>query len=102
MVVANGDSSSIFGEDDNRGSGARGVFQIKNLWVHDNTISVDTGYTGLWDNKGSGAVWSNNNRFDSNTYTATGTTKPFLWTGNKFYTWEQWQAIGQDVNGTIK
>jgi parallel beta-helix repeat protein len=99
VVVAKGDSSGIYGADSPRGSGSHGVFEIKNLWVHHNTIVIDTGFTGLRDNKGTGAVWSNNNRFDYNTYT-TNTAEPFFWM-NSDRTPGEWIGYGQDVSGTI-
>ena len=99
VVVATGGSSGIYGADSSRGSGSRGVFKIENLWVHNNTIVMDSGFTGLRDNKGSGAVWSNNNRFDRNTYT-TNAAKPFFWM-NKSRTPQEWTSYGQDTNSTI-
>lgn len=99
VVVAGGGSSGIYGADSDRGSGARGTFEIRNLWVHHNKITTNSGYTGLRDNKGTGAVWNNNNRFDHNTYTAN-TSQPFFWQNDE-RTAAEWQGYGNDTNGTI-
>jgi parallel beta-helix repeat protein len=73
---------------------------LKNLWVHDNVIAMNTGQTGVVTNAGN-VVFSPewNNRFDYNTYT--------LGSGSAYYRWadgeitvEQWKATGQDAHST--
>ena len=99
-IVAAAGTSGIFASDSERGSGNQGVFEIRNLWVHDNTITMDTGVTGLRDNKGTGKVWNNNNRFDRNTYIVN-SPDPFFWEGNDRYTFPEFQTFGQELNGSI-
>jgi parallel beta-helix repeat protein len=74
---------------------------LKNFWVHDNTIEMKVGHTGVVWNVDQDLVkgpW--NNRFDRNTY--------ILGSGDKYYRWgpgittAQWKAAGQDPNSTWK
>ena len=99
-VTAPGAESAIWGSDTDRGSGRLGAFQVRNLWVHDNTFIQDTGKSGLRDNIGAGKVWNNNNRFDRNTWIVN-SSNPFFWEGNNRKTWSQWQGYGHDLNGSI-
>ena len=83
-----------------RGSGSQGVYEVRNLWVHDNTIRSLRGFTGVVQNVGSTAVFSSlNNRFDRNKYTLAAGTY-FEWM-NGGRTWGAWRGYGQDVNGTL-
>ena len=77
-----------------------GSWVLKNLWVHDNLIEMHQGDSGIAC-KTQDPVWSTewNNRFDYNTYT--------LGPGTNYYRWNRglgtvadWQAHGQDLNGT--
>jgi parallel beta-helix repeat protein len=78
---------------------AYGPWELRNLWVHDNTIVMNVGQTGIVRNT-TDPVFSSewNNRFDYNTYT--------IGTGAEYYAWDpwymttaQWKAFGQDPNG---
>lgn len=96
-----GNDEGITGLDDNRGSGAHGEFRVKNLWVHDNDVTMNRGGSGLNSWAGDSAVYggSANNRFDRNTYRITGNPDPFWYQGEKNET--SWQNTGQDPNGTF-
>jgi parallel beta-helix repeat protein len=77
-----------------------GPWELKNLWVHDNTIVMNVGQTGVVRQGGCvDAVWSPawNNRFDYNTYT--------LGSGDEYYAWDpwytttaRWRSFSQDPN----
>jgi parallel beta-helix repeat protein len=90
--------SGIYGIDDTRGSGPLGPWALKNLWVHDNTITLPSGVNGMWGQNDS-TYTSKNNRFDHNTYNAH-PDKPFWWKGRNV-SWDEWQADGQDPNGSF-
>ena len=81
-------------------NGPYGANNVVNLNVHDNTISMTTGRTGIVQNVGSSAVFTSwNNRFTNNHYTLS-PAAPFAWAdGNR--TEAQWKGYGQDVNGTF-
>jgi len=80
--------------------GPDGQHQLANLWVHDNTIVMPTGQTGIAANTSADLVFGSwNNRFDRNTYTIGNTTKPFKWEGDRTIT--QWQNYGQDTHSTF-
>ena len=81
--------------------GPNGQHQLKNLWVHDNTITMPTGQTGVVTNTAADKVFGSwNNRFDRNTYVIGNTAKPFEWKGDK--TINDWKNSGQDPNSTWK
>jgi parallel beta-helix repeat protein len=88
---------------DERGSGPYGLHEVNNLFVHDNTIVMQSGYTGLGLGRGlSGNTYytSKNNRFVRNNYTLGTRTKYFYWQDAE-RTPAQWQAYGQDQGGTF-
>jgi parallel beta-helix repeat protein len=79
--------------------GPDGQHQLKNLWVHDNTITMTTGQTGVIASAAADKVFGEwNNRFDRNTYTIGGTAKPFEWRGDRTTT--EWKNYGHDPNST--
>ena len=88
----------IGGRDTRNGaSGTHGPWVVRNLWVHDNTVDGVVG-AGL---VGSDSIFSpqSNNRFDRNHYHLS-SQQPFQWRG-ALVTNQQWQAAGQDVNGSF-
>jgi hypothetical protein len=87
--------------DDNRGSGAYGPFEVTDLWVHDNDVTMQRGATGLGDWTDSGNIFKStaNNRFDRNTYRIAGNSNPF-WHGSRV-TESTWKGAGQDPNGVF-
>ena len=94
--------NGIGGQNANRGSNSAGVpFLIKNLYVHDNTITQSSGAAGgivkdgIFDNS---IFTSWNNRWVHNTYKLGTQSAPFSWM-NTSMSVSQWQAAGNDING---
>jgi parallel beta-helix repeat protein len=95
-------NDGIGGIQSAQGSGNYGAYQLRNLWVHGNTIVMSVGLTGIVRQGGlTDPVFSSgwNNRFDYNTYT--------LGSANQYYAWDpwymttaQWRAAGQDAHST--
>jgi parallel beta-helix repeat protein len=84
----------------NRGAGAYGVYEIRNLFVHDNVVSFTEGWSGFQVNEGSDAFYTSmNNQFDGNDYSVGGLTTPFMW--GVQVSWGQWNGFGHDLNGTV-
>jgi parallel beta-helix repeat protein len=96
--VISDNRDGILGLDANRGTGKYGVYTLTNLWAHDNTINLPQGLNGVWGETNS-TFTSKNNRFDRNTYNAH-TNNPFWWNA-RHISWAEWQANGQDPNGTF-
>jgi parallel beta-helix repeat protein len=86
--------------DIDRGSTARGLLEIRNVYVHDNTIRVPAGGSNGLVGDRSTAYTSANNRFANNTYFVTSLTGGH-WQWNGTRTWTQWQALGKDVTGIL-
>jgi parallel beta-helix repeat protein len=86
-----------------RGSGPNCQWVLKNISIHDNSITMTTGYTGL-ERYGSGtsdAVFSDGTvRFANNTYTLAPGGKYFHWMNN-LRTVQEWKGYGQDTGGTF-
>jgi parallel beta-helix repeat protein len=84
-----------------RGSGKYGPYQVSNLWVHDNTIDMTVGFTGLVQDIGDRSYFtSRNNRFERNRYR--------LGSGKAYFVWldeerpeSEWKSYAQDVQGTF-
>jgi hypothetical protein len=92
----------ISGLDEDRGSGAHGLYTLSNFHVHDNTIRSRTplgngsGRTGI---AGTPATFSSkNNRFINNTYALGPYATYFFWLGSE-HTDASWRGLGQDING---
>ncbi|MFL5496392.1 MAG: right-handed parallel beta-helix repeat-containing protein [Gemmatimonadales bacterium] len=88
-------------------AGAYGPYGVVNLYVHDNTVTMPKGLSGLTVGDGDPAFFtSKNNRFVHNTYNLGTQTRPFWWwnaatSRQDSLTIAQWQAAGQDVTGTF-
>jgi parallel beta-helix repeat protein len=83
-----------------RGAGAYGVYEIRNLFVHDNVVSFTEGWSGFKVNEGSDAFYTSmNNRFDGNDYVVGGMAEPFMW--GETVSWGQWNAFGHDLTGNV-
>jgi parallel beta-helix repeat protein len=97
VVSGNADGIAAIQQDRSQDSG--GPYFLSNLWVHHNTVTMDTGQTGLVEDVDDRSVFTDrNNRFEDNTYLkASG--RAFAW-DKKSLTWSQWVAAGQDENGT--
>ncbi len=95
-----GNNGGVVGIYDDRGMGTHGPYQLRNLWVHDNVISYETGVTGIIRNAGSRDVFRSwDNRFDQNTYQIPHRGRPYHWGGGT-RTRDRWVDYGQDVNST--
>jgi hypothetical protein len=88
-------------------SGAHGPYGVVNLYVHDNTVTMPHGATGLTVGNGDPSFFtSKNNRFEGNTYNLGAQSRPFWWLNaatsqQDSLTVAQWQAAGQDLTGTF-
>jgi len=89
--------------ESDRGSGSQGVYDVVNLYVHDNTVIQPSGRAaGAVQNVGSNAVYtSRNNRFAANTYDLGSSARQFRWMNND-RTRVEWRGYGMDVNGTFQ
>jgi hypothetical protein len=87
--------------------GRYGPYGVVNLYVHDNTVTMRTGLSGLTVGDGNSAFFtSKNNRFVHNTYNLGTQTRPLWWWNasaarQDSLTVAQWQAAGQDLTGTF-
>jgi len=52
----------------NRGSGRYGDHLAKNIFIHDNNVTMSAGVTGATKGQGSPSVFTQNNRFENNHY----------------------------------
>ena len=93
--TCDGDKDGITGVQDARGSGPRGVYELTNLYVHDNTLTNITAYAaGIVQTVNDLTYYtSRNNRWVNNTYNG-GTATPFYWQ-NAARTPAQWAGYGQ-------
>ena len=84
-----------------------GGWALRNLYVHDNTITTTLslrggGRSGVAETSGQTAFSeSANNRFDFNTYYLGAAQRYFFWLGADRNETE-WRSYGQDVNGTFQ
>lgn len=80
----------------NRGSGSLGRHEVRNLYVHDNVVTMQNGLTGLGQDIGDDAYFTRkNNRFERNTYNLGSNTHHFTWMNEKL-TKPEWHAYGHD------
>jgi hypothetical protein len=100
-VSGNGDG--IVGIQQNRGSGTFGAHEIENLWVHDNIVTMDQGWSGLLHSEGGDVTYydgTRNNAFDNNTYDLTGDDH-FAWNDLGDLPFATWQGTySQDTGGS--
>ena len=82
--------------------GSHGTLEVRNFYVHDNTVDMSAGETGLLQNVGNNGYYtSKQNRFVHNTYILHGRSTPFYWqNANRSKT--QWTGYGQDKTGISK
>jgi hypothetical protein len=77
---------------------------LKNLYVHDNTVTIttDVGRSGIASGTGDVGVWtSRNNHFQHNTYyLGSASAKPFIWKDGPASV-PAWKGYAQDTNGTF-
>jgi parallel beta-helix repeat protein len=81
--------------------GPAGTKLVQNLYVHDNTVTMQSGRTGLVQNMGDNTFFtSKNNRFAHNTYNLGPNAAYFAWM-NQNLNETQWKSYGQDTTGTF-
>jgi hypothetical protein len=99
--IVNDNANGIYGVQQDRGSGTYGPYEIVNLSVHNNIITMLTGDTGIVQDVGDLSYFaSRNNSFENNTYFLGNATKYFNWM-NGLRTEQEWVAYGNDDTGTI-
>jgi parallel beta-helix repeat protein len=99
-----GNHAGITINQDDRGAGAYGRYEVRNLNIHDNTVTQkDAGRAaglGGSDPNFDQFAPAANNRFDHNTYLL-GPDARFQW-GSTGMTWTQWHTVGQDLTGSAQ
>lgn len=89
--------------DDDRGSGDLGKFEIKNVYVHDNTIEMDgAGMSGLAGNRSLDVYAGLGIRFENNSYYVKSSAGSYWYWGvgpTAPQTWGAWQTAGRDDAG---
>jgi parallel beta-helix repeat protein len=89
--------------DDERGSGEFGKWEIRDVYVHDNTIWMDdAGVTGLAGNRSLTEYASRGIVFEDNTYYVPSLVDEFWFWGvglNAPLPWGAWQIMGHDETG---
>ena len=99
----NGKGVSVWHQD--RGSGTNCPWTLSNVRIHDNTIRMSRGYTGLqaYNVSDGDSIFDPSDgrvKFYSNTYYLSGGENHFHWAGN-LRSISEWKGYGQDVNGTF-
>lgn len=95
-----GNADGIGAVQQRRGSGPYGPHEVSNLWVHDNSVMMAQGHSGLVQDIGDGSYFSSrNNRFDRNRYRLSGASV-FAWMNTEM-TSEQWKSSGQEQTGSF-
>jgi hypothetical protein len=105
VVTNNADGIGITQWD--RGSDPTyGPHQVHDISVHDNTITMRRGFTGLLQGVGDESYYSSrNNRFEHNTYRLGCQTRYFVWRGDNpaagygSMTAAEWRSSGLDTDG---
>jgi len=114
IVVSNGNTVEVYGNTvtgndngigavmQNRGSGSRGTWVLTNVYVHDNTVQMSRGITGIQQSVGDPSYFtSKGNHYANNHYTLDTLTSPhFAWDNNNGGV-QYWQTNRQDTTGTF-
>jgi hypothetical protein len=99
--LVEGNADGIGGMQQDRGSGAYGPHELNNLWVHDNVIINNSGWTGVAQDINDQSYFiSRNNRFTNNTYDLGSTQYPFQWMDGE-RTLAEWLNYGHDSTSTF-
>lgn len=99
--VVEGNADGIGGVQQARGAGRQGGYNLSNLWVHDNAVTVTGGWTGVVQDVGDQSVFaSRNNRFERNQYQLPAGSLSFAWMDGE-HTDAGWRRFGQDVDGVF-
>lgn len=98
-VYDNADGIAAIQQDRQRSDDGQ-VWLLRDLWVHNNTIVMPDGQTGVVQDVDDPTVFSDRNlRFEANTYVGP-QDESFAW-NNDDISWREWQAAGQDVSGQL-
>jgi parallel beta-helix repeat protein len=83
-------------------SGPQGPLSVSNDYVHDNQISMASGYSGLVQVAGDDSYYTTRNiRFQNNAYKLADLNGPdFFWMDDR-RTRDQWVGYGQDSGGSF-
>lgn len=82
-----------------RGEGAHGPWEPRNVTVRENLVRMDRGFTGAVQDVGDDTLFSERGiRFTGNRYDLEGDEPPFAWE-NRRMTLDEWQAHGNDRAG---
>lgn len=82
-----------------RGTGPHGAYELEDLLVENNLITMTVGFTGLREEVGDPSYFTDrNNRFRANTYELGSNSDYYRW-GGATLTTDEWIGAGQDVNG---
>jgi len=93
-----GNADGIGGIQQDREDGPEGAHLLSNLFVHDNSISVQDGHIGIVEDFGDDGVFTERgNRFESNTYVDV-RGRRYVWDGRTLDA-DGWMDAGQDLDG---
>jgi len=99
--ISNNGIGGILLQQTNRGTGAFGPHLATNNSVHDNTITMRSGFTGARSAVNDNLIYGNNNRFARNNYRLANLAgKYFLWNRTKMVK-DQWVRLGHDTAGSF-
>ncbi|HUP18958.1 MAG TPA: right-handed parallel beta-helix repeat-containing protein [Gemmatimonadota bacterium] len=101
--VVEDNQNGIMGVQQNRGSGAYGAHELRNLNVHDNTVVQKSKQwaAGVAQDVGDSGVFGRNIVFSANRYTLGSTSGRWFEWENGQRTTDQWKAYGHDTGGSF-
>ena len=107
--VLEGNARGITGIMQSRGSGAFGLYEVRNLHVHDNTVTMSAGGlfpAGMFQDLAIGDLTyftAKNNRWVNNHYRlpTLGVIEQAFQSHNGYRSWKEWQSYGNDTTGTL-
>ena len=98
-VSGNWNAISLIQE--NRGSGPSGPYQLKNITVSNNSLTMRSGTTGVFDTTGLGGAFATGTiKFSANKYYLAAGDQWFSWAGIKL-TKVVWQTLGMDLGSSF-
>lgn len=92
-----GNRHAIMGVDQERGAGARGQRDLRDLVVVGNRV-VDSGQTGVAQDHGDHKVFARGHAFEGNHYAG---ASSWTWLDAE-RSWEGWRAFGHDMSGAYE
>jgi len=99
-VWYNADGIGIVHASEN--GGRFGPYEVENIYVHDNDITMGDGQTGLALKSEDISFFSNRNiRFENNNYVLVGEKEKFFRWMNNLRTESEWKNFGQDLGGSV-